>query len=315
MQKEFSPDLIASFKTGSVQALARLLTVIENQPEYCRQILSELYPITHQPLVIGFTGAPGVGKSTLINQLLYYYRESFTKIAVLATDPSSISSGGAFLGDRERMKQHADDDRIFIRSIATRGKLGGMSHEIFDFLLLLAAFPFELILIETVGTGQTEIDIASAADVTAVVLTPYLGDDLQVLKAGILEIADIFVINKNDLSGSDRLSASLHLIDNRMDRNVIPIIRTQAINGAGVEELAKQILMTHQNLKEAGILQTKKFNRFQLHIKHIIDRRLAANWAVWMDELYESYPQHYANPYACADKVERKMSTWNDRKN
>jgi LAO/AO transport system kinase len=193
-----APDLANRILAGDLRALARAATLIENGSSAARDLLAALFPHTGRALTIGLTGPPGAGKSTLASAVTAIARREGKRVAILAVDPSSPFTQGAILGDRIRMQQHYDDPDVFVRSMATRGHLGGLAAATFDMALLLDAAGFDLVFIETVGVGQGEVEIASLADVTVVVLVPGLGDDVQTLKAGVLEIADVFAINKAD---------------------------------------------------------------------------------------------------------------------
>ncbi len=205
-------DLAAPVLAGDRRAAARLLTLVENAPLQARQALAALYPHTGRAHVVGITGAPGTGKSTLANRLALELRRRARTVGIIAVDPSSPFSGGAILGDRIRMQEAAGDPGVFIRSMATRGSLGGLARAAADAIRVLDAFGRDVILVETVGVGQDEVDIARAAHTTVVLQMPTLGDDIQVLKAGILEIADILVINKADLPGAERVQTALEMM-------------------------------------------------------------------------------------------------------
>jgi LAO/AO transport system kinase len=221
----------APILAGDLRALARAATAIENRTPAAEALLRELFPRTGRALVIGITGAPGAGKSTLVDHMIRLLREEGRRVGVIAVDPSSPFSGGAILGDRIRMQRHHDDPGVFIRSMATRGCLGGLARATTDITVLLDAAGFDTVLIETVGVGQDEVEIAKLAAVTVVLLVPGLGDDVQTLKAGIMEIADVFVLNKADLSGADRLEREVKAIPGH-----VPIVRTVASEGQGVAE-------------------------------------------------------------------------------
>jgi LAO/AO transport system kinase len=225
--------------TGDPRALARAATAIENRAPAAEALLKELFPHTGHATIVGVTGAPGAGKSTLTDQLIHEFRREDKAVGVLAVDPTSPYTGGAVLGDRIRMLSHHADPGVFIRSMATRGQLGGLAVATTDLALLLDAAGKEVVLIETVGVGQDEVEVAKLADVTVVVLVPGMGDDVQAIKAGIMEIADVFVINKSDQPGADRLQReilALQSLSTRQDGWVPPIIHTVATDGRGVSE-------------------------------------------------------------------------------
>jgi LAO/AO transport system kinase len=234
----------AQIRAGDVRALSRAVSSIENRSPEAEDLLKELFPHTGRAYRIGITGAPGTGKSTLVDRLASHYRAEKKTVGIIAVDPSSPFTGGAILGDRIRMQSHVGDAGIFIRSMATRGYLGGLAQSTGDAALLLDAAGKEIILLETVGVGQGEIEIVRFADCTVVVLTPGMGDDIQNLKAGLMEIADIFVLNKCDREGAQRfeqqLTAMLELVPER-DGWSPPIVRTVATEGKGVDDFAQQI--------------------------------------------------------------------------
>jgi LAO/AO transport system kinase len=232
---EWSRKIVA----GDLRALARAATAIENRSPAAESLLKELFPHTGHTTVVGITGAPGAGKSTLTDQLIQEFRREDKAVGVIAVDPTSPYTGGAVLGDRIRMLSHHSDPGVFIRSMATRGHLGGLAAATTDMALLLDAAGKEVVLIETVGVGQAEVEVAKLADVIVLVLVPGMGDDVQAIKAGIMEIADVFVINKADQPGADRLQReilALQSLSTRQDGWVPPIIPTVATDGRGVSE-------------------------------------------------------------------------------
>ena len=231
-------------RTGDLRALARAITAVENRSADAAELLKTLFPHSGTATVIGVTGAPGAGKSTLVDGVAREYRKANKTVGIVAIDPTSPFTGGAILGDRIRMQGHYADPGIFIRSMATRGSLGGLARTTADVTSILDASGRDLVLVETVGVGQDEIDIVKLADVTIVVLVPGMGDDVQSIKAGIMEIADIFVINKSDRDGAERVEREIRALQGlalRHDDWVPPIVKTVAANGDGIPELVAKI--------------------------------------------------------------------------
>jgi LAO/AO transport system kinase len=232
--------LVERLIDGDVRALARAISTAEEDAADAPGLLREVFPLTGRSTVLGVTGPPGAGKSSLVDRLIAHYRGNSKKVGVVAVDPSSAYSGGAILGDRVRMQQHATDPGVFIRSMATRGNLGGLSKAANDAVDLLDAAKYDPVIVETVGVGQDEIEVARSTDVVAVVLVPGMGDDIQALKAGILEIADLFVINKADRPGADRVEADLEYMLSLAadeDRRTPEILRTVAVHDEGITDL------------------------------------------------------------------------------
>ncbi len=229
---------------GDSRAIARLITLVENGAPEAVPFLRELFPHTGRCLSIGITGAPGAGKSTLVDRLASHYRNLEKRVGIIAVDPTSPFSGGAILGDRIRMQSRSLDPGTFIRSMATRGNLGGLSRATADVLLVLDAAGFDIVLIETVGVGQDEVEIARTAELTVVLLVPGMGDDVQTMKAGIMEIGDIFVINKSDHQGTERIEAELNsllALSNRSETWRPAVVKTIATEGVGVDACAQAI--------------------------------------------------------------------------
>jgi LAO/AO transport system kinase len=232
-------DLAAGFRAGNVRALARAISLVERRDPTVRSLQERIGEGATAPYVIGFTGAPGTGKSTLVDQMVTFLRKREKAVAIIAVDPNSPYSGGALLGDRIRMQRHALDGKVFIRSMGARGHLGGLSVATRETIRLLGAFGFDYVLLETVGVGQSELEVAAIADTTLVVLTPGLGDGVQMIKAGIMEIADVFVINKADLAGAQRTMQEVRTMLNmgpKLDWKP-PIVATVAATGAGIDDL------------------------------------------------------------------------------
>jgi LAO/AO transport system kinase len=236
---------VEQIREGNPRALARAITAVENRDERAHELLKGLFEHSGNARILGVTGSPGAGKSTLVDALAREYRKQGKTIGIVAVDPTSPFSGGAILGDRIRMSSHHADPGIFIRSMATRGALGGLSHTTADIATVLDASGRDLVMIETVGVGQDEIDIVRLADVTMVILVPGMGDDVQSIKAGIMEIADIFIINKADRDGAERVEREIRAMQSlahpRSDNWTPPVVKTVASDGTGVPELVNAI--------------------------------------------------------------------------
>lgn len=238
-------SLSARLLAGDVGALARALTLVENRSPQGRELIRTLFRRTGKAQVVGITGAPGAGKSTLVDQLIALHRQHGRKVAVLAVDPSSAFTKGAILGDRIRMSRHYEDSGVFVRSMSSRGQLGGIAATTWDAALLLDAAGWDVVLIETVGVGQDEVSIAQVAQATVLVVTPHMGDDVQAIKAGIMEIADVFAVNKADLGGADRLTEEIRSAQSiamgAYGSDMAPICRISAVSGEGMTNLFNEI--------------------------------------------------------------------------
>jgi LAO/AO transport system kinase len=235
---------IESLRSGDTRALARAISTVENRAPGWSDLLKALFPHTGKASVIGLTGSPGAGKSTLVDQLARLYRKQNQTVGIVAVDPTSPYTGGAILGDRIRMQEHYSDPGIYIRSMATRGSLGGLARTTADVTTVIDASGRDVILIETVGVGQDEVDIVRLAEITIVILVPGMGDDVQTIKAGIMEIADIFVINKSDRDGAENVEKEIRALQSlamRHDGWTPPIVKTVASDGTGVAELVSAI--------------------------------------------------------------------------
>jgi len=305
-------ELVERMLKGDRLALAKLITLVENRVPEVAQIITSLYPYTGKAHIIGITGSPGVGKSSLVDKLITLLRKKDKKIGVIAVDPSSPFSGGALLGDRIRMQSHSTDPGVFIRSMACRGHLGGLAFATQDTALLLDAFGYEIILIETVGVGQSEVAIAQAADTTLLVTMPSSGDAIQVMKAGIMEIGDIFVVNKADQEGVDKTVIELEtmLMLGAQEREwVPPIVRTIANNGEGIEELWDKI-QEHKNfLSQQSRLKERRLTQIRGEIYNIITERIEKE--IWegllrkghFQDLLDRVAAREVDPYTAADSI------------
>jgi LAO/AO transport system kinase len=253
---------------GSARAAARLISLIEADDPQAGEALDALAGHGGKAAVIGLTGAPGTGKSTLADALTTHYRARDLSVGVLAVDPSSPVSGGALLGDRVRMQRHAADPGVFIRSLATRGWEGGLAGAAVGGIRVLDALGRDIVLLETVGAGQVEVDIAAAADTTLLVLNPGAGDDIQTLKAGILETADVLVVNKVNRDGADRLQADLEAMTAlKADADWRPpVVMTEAVSGRGVEELVEAVSRHREHLQTSGGLAARRRSRLRLEL-------------------------------------------------
>jgi LAO/AO transport system kinase len=278
-------DLIERFKKHERGALARLLTLIENDHPGAQQYLDQLHRDTGRARVIGITGPPGAGKSTLTNALIKGFRSRQQTVAVLAVDPSSALTGGATLGDRIRMLETFDDDGVYIRSMATRGQYGGLTLATGSATRALDAFGFDVILLETVGVGQDEVDIASAADTTLLLQVPGMGDSVQTIKAGILEIADIIVVNKADAAGAKELQRDLRAmlrLRGHLDWTP-PVMATVSITGQGIDELIEMVLAHQEYLCVSGQGALRQQRRVRQEIQRLARRELERDLDALLD--------------------------------
>ena len=288
------PDsLIKRIDQGDPAAVARAISKIEDGSEDASALMKQIYKASRGGVVIGITGAPGAGKSSLVDKLAQHYREQGERVGIIAVDPSSPFSGGAILGDRIRMQTLGLDEGVFIRSMATRGNLGGLARATVDAVAILDAARYSKVIVETVGVGQDEVEIVKAADVSVVVLDPGMGDDIQAIKAGIMEIGDIFVINKSDREGvyaTEKELESLLSLSTRADGWDPPIVKTVATEGVGIQELAQAI---------------ERFSDKQSDVQLTSDRRHAiARWRI-MELLQERLLASVLKSDAATDQLER----------
>jgi len=305
-------DWVDRIRTGEVRALARAISTIEDNRPESRELLKALFPFTGRARVIGLTGAPGAGKSTLVDQLAREYRKQKRTVGILAVDPTSPYTGGAILGDRIRMQSHHADAGIYIRSMATRGNLGGLARATTDAATVLDAAGKDIVLIETVGVGQDEIDIVRLADVTVVILVPGMGDDVQTIKAGIMEIADIFVINKSDREGADRVEREIRSMQSlaiRADKWTPPIIKTVAMDGRGIPELAAAIVNYERFLEQKDLLLKKKISNWRERLIEmlrdgLLERLLSERLPeAEIARLAAEIAEHKRDPYSLVEEI------------
>ncbi|WP_043839213.1 methylmalonyl Co-A mutase-associated GTPase MeaB [Amycolatopsis nivea] len=307
-------ELVGRAREGQPRAVARLISLVEDSSPRVADIARALTPYTGRARVVGLTGPPGVGKSTSTSALLTALRGEGLRVGVLAIDPSSPFSGGALLGDRIRMTEHATDPGVFIRSMATRGHLGGLSWATPQAVRVLDAAGFDVVLIETVGVGQSEVDVVKLADTTVVLLAPGMGDGIQAAKAGVLEIADVFVVNKADRDGADATVHDLKQMISLARREVRgpswrqPIVRTVAAKGEGVDEVVSALRTHHEWLVAHGELDRRRAARAREEVAAIALRRLHAELADLRDgdrlgDLAARVVARELDPFAAADRL------------
>ncbi|MFP8959247.1 methylmalonyl Co-A mutase-associated GTPase MeaB [Streptomyces nanhaiensis] len=307
------PGLVEQARQGRPRAVARLISLVEGASPQLREVMAALAPLTGNAYVVGLTGSPGVGKSTSTSALVTAYRKAGRRVGVLAVDPSSPFSGGALLGDRVRMSEHASDPGVYIRSMATRGHLGGLAWAAPQAIRVLDAAGCDVVLVETVGVGQSEVEIASQADTSVVLLAPGMGDGIQAAKAGILEIGDVYVVNKADRDGADATARELnHMLGLGEARKPgdwrPPIVKTVAARGEGVDEVVEALEKHRAWMEERGVLAERRRARAAREVETIAvtalrerigdlrgDRRL--------DALAERIAAGTLDPYAAADEL------------
>jgi LAO/AO transport system kinase len=304
--------LVPAAASGDPRALARLISLVENGSPQLRDVMRLIAPHTGQAWVIGLTGAPGVGKSTITAALVKAYRGQGLRVGVLAVDPTSPFSGGALLGDRVRMQDHATDGGVFIRSMASRGHLGGLSSAVPQALRILDAAGFDVVMIETVGVGQVEVEIASLADSTLVIVAPGMGDAIQAAKAGILEIADIFVVNKSDRPGAQEairdLRTMLAMGSYGPGAWKPPIVAVTAVTGSGIDDLVARLEAHGRWLAESGERDRRRLARAReevsaMAVATLRERLGALPGEAHLEELAAQVASGKLDPYAAADKL------------
>lgn len=305
-------EIVEKLLAGSTLALSKAITAVENETDDAVKIMTELYPHTGNAYVLGITGPPGAGKSTMTDKIAKEYRKRGKTVGIVAIDPTSPYSGGAILGDRIRMMDLMSDDGIFVRSMATRGSLGGLSQKTGDAVKLLDAFGFDVVIIETVGVGQSEVDIVKTADTSMVVVIPGMGDDIQAIKAGILEIGDLFTINKADREGTDKLNIEIEMMLELNPDHVgwrPPINRTIASKGEGIEAVVDSVEAHKAYLIESGKLTDIRRKRIKNEVTAMlndkVNRYIDANviQTPEFDEKVIKMQTREIEPYSVVDEI------------
>jgi LAO/AO transport system kinase len=310
-------SVLDNFFAGQRLALSKIISHIENNGPELRELLPLLYGRAGKAYKVGLTGPPGAGKSTLVDKLAELYAEGDRQVGIIAIDPSSPFTGGALLGDRIRMQNLATYPNIFIRSMATRGSTGGLAASTSEVAMAMDAFGKETILIETVGVGQVELDIADSCDTTVVVLVPESGDSIQALKAGLMEIADIFVINKADRPGAAKMVSELSIILDLKKQKTgweYPVISTEAVNGKGIDELKEKIAAHREYLHSDSRYEWHRRRKIKTELTHILDKRLKAYIAehILPENILNKYVEQIRageiNPYDAIEAIMKKFN-------
>lgn len=309
-------DIVAGVLNKSRLALSKAITAVENEQAEAVEIMCKLYPHTGNAYVLGITGPPGAGKSTLTDKIAKEYRKRGKTVGIVAIDPTSPYSGGAILGDRIRMLELSSDEGVFIRSMATRGSLGGLSQKTAEVVKLMDAFGIDIVIVETVGVGQSEVDIVKTADTTMVVLIPGMGDDIQAIKAGILEIGDLFTINKADREGVDRLNIEIQMMLELNPKSVAwkpPINRTIASDNQGVVQVVDSIEEHAVYMRESKELAVRRAERIKTEISAMINEQINRYIAkevintTGFDNTVKQLQERETNPYAVVDEIVSKV--------
>jgi LAO/AO transport system kinase len=307
---DFQP-LIKQLRSGDARSLARAISMVENRSLGWAELLKALFPQTGHARILGLTGAPGAGKSTLVDQLAKHYRKENRTVGIIAVDPTSPYTGGAILGDRIRMQDHFSDPGIYIRSMATRGSLGGLARTTADVTTVMDASGRDLIMIETVGVGQDEVDIVRLADITVVILVPGMGDDVQSIKAGIMEIADVFVINKSDREGAERVEREIRALQSlamRGDHWTPPIVKTVASDGTGIGELVAAIAEYEAYLQKENLVLQHSIENWQERLIEMLRDALLEKAREQMEDgnvarYAAEVADHKRDPYTLVEEI------------
>jgi LAO/AO transport system kinase len=306
---------IDRLRSGDTRALSRAISTVENRAPGWSDLLKALFPHSGKAHVLGLTGAPGAGKSTLVDHLARHYRKQNRTVGIIAVDPTSPYTGGAILGDRIRMQEHFSDPGIYIRSMATRGSLGGLARTTADVATVLDASGRDIVMIETVGVGQDEVDIVRLADVTVVILVPGMGDDVQTIKAGIMEIADVFVINKSDHEGAERVEREIRALQSlatRPDGWTPPIVKTVASEGAGIAELAAAIGEYEGYLQKENLTFKKNVQNWRERLVEMLRDAMLEKAREHLGDgnvarMAAEVAEHKRDPYTLIEEIAGKM--------
>ncbi len=299
---------------GQYRALAQAVSLVEREDPQAERLLADIYPATGRARIVGITGSPGAGKSTLVAALAKHYRRSEKRVGIIAVDPTSPFSGGAILGDRIRMAELYTDRGVFIRSMATRGFMGGLAKATNDVVDVLDASGFDVVIVETVGVGQDEIDVIRTVQTNIVILVPGMGDDIQAIKAGIMEIGDIFVVNKADRPGADRTVTEITMMMSLVEEHgewAPPIVKTVASQSQGIVELDEAIVAHHRYLQSSGELERRNRERVRIRIETLLKEKFMARVMVAtpnFDAILDDVVRKHNNPHHAAEDVLRRVT-------
>lgn len=299
---------------GDPRSIARLISLVESDSPYAENVMKAIYPQSGKAHFIGITGSPGAGKSTLVDKIIREFKGQGKSVGVVAVDPSSPFTGGAILGDRLRMQSHALDPDVFIRSMGSRGSLGGLSHATYEAALILDACGKDIVLIETVGVGQSEVDIVKIADTVCLVLVPGMGDDIQIMKAGIMEIADVFVVNKADRDGADKIVREVNVMLDLMGERIWrpPVYKTMAEKGEGVADAVAALSDHRTHLQKTEEGRKRRWRRLELEVEEIMRREISrVVESTWNErksvELLNGLAERTLDPYSVAGELLDKV--------
>ena len=307
-------NLLERAAAGDIRAIGRLISLVEAESSSSKDIMKTIYPKSGRAHVIGITGSPGAGKSTFVNRLIAQFLAEGKRVGVIAIDPSSPFTGGAILGDRLRMQDHALEEEVFIRSMGSRGNLGGVSRSTHEGALILDACGYDVVIVETVGVGQSEVDIVKIADTVCLILTPGMGDDVQIMKAGIMEIADIFVVNKADREGADKVAADVQVMLKMLGERewVPPVVLVSSQKNTGVDQ-AKEVINKHSAyLAESAKGRRRRWSQLEMEVEAILRGEISSivekEWKERRnDGLMEDLSARKCDPYTLSGEIIQKI--------